>query len=419
MTYEEFKMKYNIDELKMLSFSVEKELFDQATISDDPKEYIDVAKNGKDLKWIRVSETESAEYYKSFAEFVKNCNDNVQISNGIVGNATKEEFLQGEEIINKIVEEIDPDWSTKQKAAYIHYKIGDLISYAPDYNFSGKYVNSPLSNGTRNIWKSVVKGISVCNGVTSIQRNILSRLGIKTQELSSDTHSFMLVETEEGNIITDATWDLSNSLYGARPRYFGKTYEQLREADNGISNAHKLTTPPENIIEISDEELREIYHILGYTNEDRTFIFPILHKFEEINSQKFDSIEEKLNAFLTMFAQNFSKEAMHLQETRKILEQCIGEFEIETKDLTTKFVYAKDDEDSEKPYLTLHIDNEQMRNKMKFLNLEKMQFEDIDLQEFDKNYRVHILDKTIPFWKKYLPEVEVKKTKKKVLNELE
>ena len=143
----------------------------------------------------------------------------------------------------------------------MHYKIGELISYAPDFNFNGMFVNSENSTDTRNIWKSLVNGKSVCNGITSIVRNILSRVGISTKELSSDTHSFLLVETEDGNIIIDPTWDLKNTLYGARPMYFGKTYEQLREQEQGLSNAHKLKYPPENVIEIPEEELREIFRL--------------------------------------------------------------------------------------------------------------------------------------------------------------
>lgn len=358
---------------------------------------------------IQVKEDASEEFYQELGECIKDFKGNVSIANGIMGNATKEDFLQGEKIIQGIVKEINPSWTKKQITAYVHYKIGELISYVPDFNFNGMFVNSKNSKDTRNIWKSLVNGKSVCNGITSIARNILSRVGVNTRELSSGTHSFLLVETEEGNIITDPTWDLKNTLYGARPMYFGKTYEQLREQEEGLSNAHKLECPPENVIEIPEEELREIYHSLGYTKEDRTFIFPILDKVTKINSNRYENSTDKLNTFFNMFTSEFPKEAIHLSETRTILESCLYELGIEPKDLITKFIYKKDDNDCNNPYLSLLINNEQQRGQLVYcLDLDIMQFRSMDVTELDNNYKIHDLDTANPFWKKYLSKDERK-----------
>lgn len=363
----------------------------------------------EDFTRIQVKEDESQEFYQELGECIKDFKGKVSIANGIIGNATKEEFLQGEKIIQEVVEGIDSNWSEKQKVAFVHYKIGKLISYVPDFNFSGKFVNSPISSNSRNIWKSVVDGKSVCNGIISITRNILSRTGVHTKELSSGTHSFLLAETEEGNIITDPTWDLKNSLYGARPMYFGKTYEQLREQEEGLSNAHKLETPPENVIEISEQELREIYYSLGYTKEDRTFIFPISDKVTEINSNRYENSEEKLNALFTMFTREFPKEAMHLSETRTILESCLYELGIEPKDLITKFIYDKKDKECENPYLSLLINSVQEGKPMiYYLESDIMQFRNISVNELEDKYKTHNLDTVEPFWKKYLSKEERK-----------
>lgn len=357
----------------------------------------------EDFTRIQVREDESQEFYQDLIEYVKNCNTPISIANGIVGNATREDFLQGEEIIERIVKEIQPNWTKKQIVAYVHYKIGELISYAPDFNFNGMFVNSANSNDTRNIWKSLINGKSVCNGITSISRNILSRVGVSTRELSSGTHSFLLAETEEGNIITDPTWDLKNTLYGARPMYFGKTYEQLREQEGGLSNAHKLEYPPENVIEISEEELREIYYTLGYAKEDRTFTFPILDRVTEIKENRYDSAKERLNAFFEMFTKEFSREATHLSETRTILESCLYELGIEPKDLHTKFIYKKEDNACNNPYLSLLINDEQQKEQMVYcLDLDIMQFRNMDVTELDNKYKIHDLDTANPFWKKYL-----------------
>lgn len=374
MSMEEFKNKYNIriDELE-------------------------------EFTRIQVKEDESQEFYQELINYVKNCNTKISIANGVIGNATKQEFLDGEEIIGKIVNQIQPNWNKKQIVAYVHYKMGELISYVPDFNFTGSFANSTNAKDARNIWKSLINGKSVCNGITSISRNILSRVGVSTKELQSGPHSFLLAETEEGNIITDATWDLKNTLYGAKPMYFGKTYEQLREQEKDLSNAHKLEYPPENVIEITEKELREIYYTLGYAKEDRTFVFPILDRVSEIKCNEYENNKERLNAFFDMFTKNFSKEATHLSETRTILESCLYELGIEPKDLKTKFVYKKEDNYCNNPYLSLFINDQQQKEQLVYcLDLEIMKFRDMDVTELDNKYKIHDLDTASPFWKKYL-----------------
>lgn len=406
ITYEEFLKRNNIKNLKRLLFGEEKIMFEDAAIKDDPKQYIDIAEKAKDLRYLRVGEIREAGYYASLTEFVRHCNEEVKIANEMVGVANKSEYLNGEEKINQILAEINSEWSTKQKLAYMHYKMGEIVSYIPDFNFCGKYVNSPMANNSRNIWKSIVDGKSVCNGIVDIQRNILSRLGIKTKELSSGTHSFLLTETEDGNIITDPTWDLSNTLYQARPQYFGVTYEELRKREEGLSNAHKLDNPPENIIEISEQKLREIYHSIGLTHEDRKFFFPILNEVQNINKKEYPALEAKIDDFFNMFSEKFSKEASHLSETRSLLETAISELGIQMNQIKTKFVYSKEDEDSEKPFLIFHINSDNLKGKVRILETEEMKFESIELKELDEKYKVHDLDTTEPFWKRFMQERE-------------
>ncbi len=354
------------------------------------------------FKRIQVKENKDEEFYQDLIETVKQYDGKISIANGIVGNASKEGFLQAEEIIKKVIDGINPEWTKKQKAAYIHYQMGKLVSYSPDFNFRGRYVNSPMANDTRNIWKSVVSGESVCNGIAALMRNLLSRVGVTTSELSSGTHNFVLAEVEEGNIIIDPTWDLKSTLYGARPMYFGKTYEQLRQEEEHISDAHKLENPPENVVEITDSELREIYHSIGYAKENGKFIFPLLDEVNAIKSKEYNNMEEKLNDFFTMFTQKFPKEAVHLSETRTILETCIYELGIEPENLITKFVYDKDDKYCQNPHLSLFIDDEEINKQMMVLDTDLMQIKGIDISEFDKNFKLHDLNNVQPFWKKYL-----------------
>ena len=327
--------------------------------------------------------------------------------NGLIGEATKTEFLEAEEIINQIISEIDPNWSIKQKLAYVHLKIGEKISYLADF----KSINSagisqkPIElQNTKNIWNSILQGKSVCDGIVAIERTILSRMGINTQALKSDTgtHTFLLTETEEGNIITDPTWDLSNTLYKSKPMFFGVTYEQLRMIDGPFSKAHSLKIPPKNVKKISDEELREIFYSIGAINEDRRFPFPIMHRVEDIEAQKFDSLEEKIDAFLRVIIQEFPQEATHLQETRSLIEDIVNSFGIRRDAISSKFIYSTEDKECKTPYLIFHFDTEEMKGKVKLLDLDRMEFRDIDIMQLDQNYKQHNFRTDDPFWKKYL-----------------
>lgn len=414
MTKEEFINKYNnrFNEITMLQFSDEKNLL-YTSISDSPINYVEFGDKFTNLKTVSLDNVQSSDYYNSIREFIKKCNDDIKIVNGPVGSATKEEFLRSEEKINGVIDNINPEWNIKQKTAYVHYMIGKIVSYSPDFCFSGKYVGSKAANDARNIWKSVDTGTSVCNGITNIERNILSRMGIKTKELSSGTHSFLLVETEEGNIITDATWDLTNTLFEARPMYFGKTYEQIVEMDGPLSHAHRLEETPEDIIEIPENEMREIYHSIGITTEDRRFKLPILEKVDEINKQGLKTEREKIDVFLKMFTSDFSKEATHLSETRTMLENCFRTLGIDGRSIMTKFVYSKGDKECEKPRICIHFSNENMQNNMVVLNNEEDKFENIDLENFDNLYKPHDEDTREPFWKKYLEKEEKQNTVEK------
>lgn len=371
------------------------------------KEYLNIERTPSGFSYVELEATQTAEYYRRAYDFVNNCEENINIlSKGLMGTATSETFLRSEELIEEIIQEINPEWNTKQKAAYVHYKMGELVSYMPDCTFNNK-VGKTTAKDARSIWASIDNGISVCNGITAIQRNILSRIGVNTKELSSGSHSFMLIETEDGNIITDATWDLSNTLFEGRPMYFGKTYEQLRTIDGPLSKAHRLENPPDNVIEVSEEELREIYKSIGVAKEDGSFKFPILDKVNEINNQQYENESDKVQAFLQMFSQNFSKQATHLTETRTMIERCIPALGIDDKSFTTKFVYSKEDEDCENPHLCIHFNGEEMNDTIAVLNTEKMRFKNLSIQDFDRLYKIHEEDTREPFWKKYLHREEV------------
>ena len=329
-----------------------------------------------------------------------------------MGEATKEEFLIGEEKIDKIINQIDTKWSEKEKLAFVNYKIGELLSYSPNFNFSQKAQSQEIED-TRNIWKSIVNGRSVCNGISEATVYILSKIGIEAKVLASKTHNFVMAELEEGNIILDPTWDLIYTLYEGKPAHFGKTYEQLRKEDGPLRDSHKLENVPENVIEIEDSELRQIHRNIGIAKEDGSFKCPVLKDLGIIN-KSFNTDKEKIENFLEMFANKYNDQAKHLSETRSMLEICMQQFGFETninkdksnkdKIVTTKFVYKNNDSKCDKPYLILHFSSSELKDNIKILNLEEKKVENLEIKEFEKQYMLHNQDTSRPFWKEYIKD---------------
>ena len=406
ITYEDFLKQTEKKQIKFLDFSV-----GSVYTPKNPSEYIDIARKSPSLKELLISDAGSKEYYQGLVEFVQNCQNDLSISSDFIGSCDTKDFITGEKIIEDVISQINPDWSVKQKLAFLHYKMGELISYVPDFDNRVLNLGSRVGNNARNAWTSLIDGKSICTGVTYIERTILSRLGIETEVLRGKTHAYMLTKTDEGNIITDATWDLSKSLYKAIPDHFGVTYEELIRRENGLSNSHKLDIPPENVIEITEKELRELYRSIGIVGDDLKFPLPLFQKIEELNSKKFASKEEKLNAFFSMFTQYFSKEATHLQETRSILEFALLDLGFSSESIKSKYVYSSDDINYETPQLVFHISSDNLQNSVRILNLEEMQFDKISLKDFDIKYQVHYMDKQEPFWKSLLEKQSVENEK--------
>ncbi len=413
-----------INNITKIVFGSEMEIPDAIYIRGDPKEYIEYANKFNNLREIIIGIDKDENYYDGLKEFIGKCNDNVVIKNLTIGEATKEEFFIAEEKIDKIVNEIDRKWNEKEKLAFVNYKIGQLFSYSPNFNFSEKAQSKEVED-SRNIWKSLVNGRSVCNGIAGATVYILSKIGIKAKLLKSKGHQFVMAELEEGNVIMDPTWDLTYTLYEGKPAHFGKTYEQLRQEDGPFRNSHKLETIPENVIEIHDSELRQIHSRIGIAKEDGSFKCPVLKDLGIIN-QSFNTDKDKIEKFLEMFANKYNNQAKHLSETRNMLEICMQQFGFETnfnenksnkdKIVTTKFVYKSSDSKCNKPYLILHFSSPELKDNIKILNLEERKIENLVIEEFEKQYMLHNQDTSRPFWKEYIKDRAENKRNKTMSN---
>lgn len=398
----------DITKERVLNFTGKDSIFVKLTHS--PKDYIEqIKKMDHEITLVQTNSTHTKDFYDELREMVKYCSDRVCIKNCEIMGETpnKEEFFDGEQIIDKLISEVDSEWNTKQKAAFIHYKMGKILSYVADFKYIENDCLSKTVNDSRNMWISLANGKSVCNGIVNINRSILSRLGIESEELSSKGHSYLFVKTEDGNIITDPTWDLEGTLYDCRPNFFGRTYEDLRKIDRWTTS-HKLENPPEDVIEIDDKELREIYHSIGLTNEDKTFFAPLLRLTENINSREICDKSERVNEFLTQYMDEFKEESTHISESISMLGLCMKEIGIDFVNL--RCVYLKEDTNCEKPIMVFHSGEEGLSDKIFiFPRDEKGKLQEQKIVDFDEKYKIHSEDTREPFWKMYMDKSSISK----------
>lgn len=406
VTYEEFLRKNSeIKELKYIKFGKSKissyERTYKAEIIENPMEYLDIANKATSLQGIDIDVVQTKESIEGIREFIKHCREDVEIYNSI-GKCDKEEFFKGEEIIDDVVKEINPEWTAKQKLAYVHYKMGELVSYLPDYNFNNVVPYPEAIRDSRNIWKGLATKQAVCNGITAIQRNILSRVGVETQELSSGTHSFMLTKTEDGNVITDATWDLAYTYYGIRPQYFGLSYENFRKKDGNVSRAHKLEKPLENVIAIEDEELRNIYQSIGIIGPDRKFNSRLPSITENLNAQYQADLNNRITGLMEAFNTEYKDKLSHLEEFKTILVTALSliHANIDNGHLFQQCIYSKEDSNFTNPKLITKIIGENQENYIYMLDPKSKSLEMTSLEELRDKYNYHKNNTLEPFWKK-------------------
>ncbi len=371
----------------------------EVEIYGNPADYLDVARKAKNLRCINLKPDQDAEFFEGLKEFVNQIDYDVKLCSDTIFNCTKEEFFKGENIIESVISEMDPNWNTKQKLAFVHYKMGKLVTYHADYN-SYKVPPMPESiPASRNIWKALSDGISVCNGVTEIERTMLSRVGVKTQELKSGTHVFLLTETDEGNIMSDATWDLAYTKFGCRPQYLGLSYEKFREKDGGLTNAHKLDSVPENVITLSNDEVTDIYDSLGFLNSEKKFDTPIMKILSEIK-EKYPDLNKRVSEAFTSFGEHFPNEMSSLSEIQHMMSYVAQWTGMNYDKLKSNYIYRSEDSEFKKPGLVFRIDGKDNNTFFKILDSGTSAFRDITEEELCDQYRLHINSKAVPFWSK-------------------
>ena len=321
---------------------------------------------------------------------------NVKIRNDTaIGESTIDEFIEGEEWIDEVISSIDPNWNELQKIAYINHAIGKKISYSRD-------VGTEVYNegDSRAVWKAIVNGQAVCNGITQISKYMLDQVGVESKIIGGDGdgksgHSFLKIldieiPTENGlqtgNTILDPTWCLSEERYGAYPPEFCRCYQSIRKEDRVSgkdTGYHKSDDAKDCLLEITDIGLREVYRSLGLT--DAEGYFPIKALVDILNTCPTEG-PERISSRLKALSEYLPEFAECNNSTANIIRTLIlNPSKVDYENCIAKRVYNREDE-TKRPVLYVYADLGEDGKQFFVAEKDAIEFTQMSKEDFEKQY---------------------------------
>ena len=254
--------------------------------------------------------------------------------------SSAEEFLKAEEWIDYVMRKIEPGFTNAQKIAIIDNAIGKKISYSPNCE-----TETFVDEDAKRLWKIISTGYGTCAGVSNIERYMLRRVGIKSRIVGSDNHAFLKLENMEfqladgstvvGTTLLDPTWNLAHNRYGARPKNFCVSYEEIRKHDitrKGTDRmCHKVDEAMDATLNLDEDSLKMIFKSVNLT--DKNGDFPISYFLEEatkIDEQYANDPEKNIERQLELIAKVCPEFYMCQNSTMSILKNislnrpCLG-----------------------------------------------------------------------------------------------
>ena len=319
-----------------------------------------------------------------------------------ISSSTIEEYRIGEAWIKEVIDGINEEWTDIQKLAYADHAVGKRISYSPD--FETEVWNK---DDARPLWKIIASGYGVCNGISQVEQYILGKIGIETEMVSSEKHTFLKIKNIEipnreggvskGDTIVDPTWNLANHKYDAFPENFCKSYEEIRKEDkkdDGTdTKAHEIEGEEENTtIGLDEQSLREIFASIGLANKDGSFKIETFMSVAEIvdlsNLGEVVSVEQKLlglSKYYTEFANS-------PKETTKILRSIItyGK-KLDFNKCVIDRVYEREDT-NKSPVLYVHIDLPESGKHFYVADKGTKSFVRMSEEEFEAKFECYEMD---------------------------
>lgn len=328
-----------------------------------------------------------------------------------IGISSGQEYVTGELWVSSVLEGIQPEWTDIQKLAHIDTAIGKRISYSPDFG-----TEAEKTEDVRALWKIITSGYGVCNGIAQVETYLLSRLGIESELVSGEHHSFVKVKNiaiptkngiMQGDTLVDPTWNLSASRFGAMPQHFCKSYEELRKVDIDNSGKDRECHKNEELkqaetINMDIETLREVYKSIGIAGQDGKFpIGRLMARAREIDETSKD-MQSNINKKFALLKEWCPEFASCQNSTISVIQDVLFEAndKFDFKKCIASRVYEKADGNREAVlYIYMELEDQQKmffyadKQSGEFIQLSQEQFEakfecyDEDLKKATDNKR--------------------------------
>lgn len=377
-------------------------------IKFDPDRNLEEYRGLDDLINIRPEEL-TVEQKKRLLELCDIC-PNAKVFNrlekdSIIGFlSTAKEYKEAEKWIDSVIDSLDPEWTDLEKLAAIDNAVGKKISYAPDFD-------TEVSDGdaVRALWKIISTGYGVCNGISRVEKEILDRVGIESEVVSSGTHAFLKIKDIEipsengemirGNTIVDPTWNLTENRYGAKPSNFCVSYEEIRKNDiddEGKDHACHLNDEKlqDATLNLDEENLRRTYYSIGMTNRDGEFpIVSLINISDNIDEIFANNPKGNVYAQLQFLEKYYPDFAECQNSTIAVLSQILLNHQnLNFNQCVVNRVYNRDDEEK-KPTFYAYIDYPNEIGKKFFVaNKVEGRFDEYSLEEFEKQFECYEMD---------------------------
>lgn len=399
-----------------------KESINKINLSQEYIDAINLERNEKAYNRIIVNLNDDLEKYRGLDDliainpeklteeekdrFIKLCNIcpnlNIYSSFGIDFQSTVAEYKEAEAWIEIVIGKLKPEYTDLQKLAIIDNEIGKRISYSPDFETEEFDVQD-----CRALWKIIASGYGVCNGIASVEKYILDRIGIESENISSGGHSFLKIKNIEiplkngevikGNTILDPTWNLSNHRFGAKPANFCISYEEARKNDINSSGEDKKCHQNDKElgdanIGLEEEILRKIFSSVGLADKEGKFpIGDLINRSEEIHKKYKGQPEEDLKNQFVLLSEKCPEFATCQNSTMRVLRDIFLDSENLDYRCIVNRVFDKDDKEK-RPVLYVYIDLEEAGEKFYYADKETGQMVNLSKKEFIERFQCYKYD---------------------------
>lgn len=252
---------------------------------------------------------------------------------------------------NELLDKIDPNWSEIEKARYIYIELGKFFIYDSDF-VSAKDNAKREEIGSRDI-TDIKNNKIVCMSISRIYTELLKQCGIQSELVMIPPdknnpkdvgHAYTKITIDGKTGSVGLIHDLTNIKIGFKTQDFlpNITDEKVKKykeslklqglSDEEIDN--EIREKRNKILEISQEDLREIDKKIGYTNKEGKYFDDILKEvkntFESVRKDyKFSLLtDERWLAYqIDFIITNMGHDDLTCIEKndyfKKAIEQCI------------------------------------------------------------------------------------------------